>query len=130
MKKVEKLRKWMAVNDYDGIILGRRDNYTWISDGAKNHVTSNTETGVAYYVIEPDHIWLFADSSDLPRMSKEQNPLGAEPVLVPWYMSMEERLKETAQGKKICIGYGNRRDCKCAGGACRSQDAVVGRRGR
>lgn len=41
MKKVEKLRKWMAVNDYDGIILGRRDNYTWISDGAKNHVTSN-----------------------------------------------------------------------------------------
>lgn len=101
MKKVEKLRKWMAVNDYDGIILGRRDNYTWISDGAKNHVTSNTETGVAYYVIEPDHIWLFADSSDLPRMSKEQNPLGAEPVLVPWYMSMEERLKETAQGKNM-----------------------------
>ena len=53
MKKVEKLRKWMAANDYDGIILGRRDNYTWISGGAKNHVTSNTETGVAYYVIEP-----------------------------------------------------------------------------
>lgn len=47
MKKVEKLRKWMAVNDYDGIILGRRDNYTWISDGAKNHVTSNTKTGVS-----------------------------------------------------------------------------------
>lgn len=106
MKKVEKLRKWMAVNDYDGIILGRRDNYTWISDGAKNHVTSNTETGVAYYVIEPDHIWLFADSSDLPRMSKEQNPLGAEPVLVPWYMSMEERLKETAQGKKYVSDTG------------------------
>ena len=38
MKKVEKLRKWMAANDYDGIILGRRDNYTWISGGAKNHV--------------------------------------------------------------------------------------------
>lgn len=35
MKKVEKLRKWMAANDYDGIILGRRDNYTWISGGAK-----------------------------------------------------------------------------------------------
>lgn len=106
MKKVEKLRKWMAANDYDGIILGRRDNYTWISGGAKNHVTSNTETGVAYYVIEPERIWLFADSSDLPRMLEEQNPLGAEPVLVPWYMSMEEQLKEKIQGKKYVSDTG------------------------
>lgn len=106
MKKVEKLRKWMAANDYDGIILGRRDNYTWISGGAKNHVTSNTETGVAYYVIEPERIWLFADSSDLPRMSEEQNSLEAEPILVPWYMSMEEQFKEKIQGKKYVSDTG------------------------
>lgn len=43
---------------------------------------------------------LFADSSDLARMSEEQNPLEAEPVLVPWYMSMEERFKEQVQGTK------------------------------
>lgn len=106
MEKVEKLRTWMTGNNYDGIILGRRDNYTWISDGAKNHVTSNTGAGVAYYVIEPEQIWLFADSSDLPRMSKEQNPLEAEPVLVPWYMSMEERLKVQVQGKNYASDTG------------------------
>lgn len=99
MRTLERVRSWLAENNYDGVILGRRDNYTWVSEGAKNHVTSNTEEGVAYYIIGKEKNWLVADSSDLPRMSAEQNPLGAEGILVPWYLSVEAEIKKRIQGK-------------------------------
>lgn len=106
MSPVEKLRKWMIEKNYEGVILSRRDNYTWITGGAKSHVCSNVENGVAYYVIEPDKIWLFADSSDLLRVSEEQNPLGAEAVLVPWYESMEKALEQKIGGREFVSDSG------------------------
>lgn len=98
MDTVTRVRKWLEERGYDAVVLGRRDNYTWVSGGAKNHVTSNTEVGVAYYVVGQNEIKLVADSSDLPRMSKEQNPLEAEPVLVPWYESVEAVIAGLAEG--------------------------------
>lgn len=99
MNAMEKIRCWLEENEYDGVILGRRDNYTWVSGGAKNHVLCGTEYGVAYYVISKDNIKLVADSSDLPRMRAEQDPLGAEAALVPWYESLEEYMRRLVQGK-------------------------------
>ena len=99
MRAVERIRRWLEVNKYDGVILGRRDNYTWVSGGAKNHVLTSTEYGVAFYVISRDDIRLVADSSDLLRMSAEQDPLGARTALVPWYVSLEEYMHRLVQGK-------------------------------
>lgn len=118
MYPVEKLRKWMAEKNYEGVILNRRDNYMWITGGAQNHVCSNTENGVAYYVIEPEKISLFADSSDLPRVSKEQNPLGAEAVLVPWYESMGDVLEQMIGGRKFVSDSG-------VAGTCNVQEELI-----
>lgn len=93
MSALLKVRDWLSEKGYDGVLLGRRDNYTWVSGGAKNHVLSSEETGVAYYVIRKDTVELLADSSDLARMLAEQNPLGAEGILVSWYESVEEYVK-------------------------------------
>ena len=35
MDHVENLREWMKNEGYDGIVLSRRDNFTWVSGGAK-----------------------------------------------------------------------------------------------
>lgn len=99
METVDRIRDWLGKKGYDGVILGRRDNYAWVSKGAKNHVLSSTENGVAYYVISRDALKLVADSSDLPRMSAEQDPLGAEAFLVPWYESVEEHIRQMIRGK-------------------------------
>lgn len=93
MNAVERIRNWLEENDYDGVLLNRRDNYAWVNGGADSHVVSNSETGVAYYMIRRDSIDLIADSSDLPRMNEEQNPLSAAPILVPWYESIEEYIR-------------------------------------
>lgn len=90
MENLEKLRSWLSGTDYDGVILARRDNFKWITKENANAVCTNTEAGVAYLVIRKDgQIDLVADSSDCPRMEKEQNTLGARAILVPWYEGMD-----------------------------------------
>jgi Xaa-Pro aminopeptidase len=93
MDKTERIRQWLAETGRDGVVLTRRDNFTWAS-GAKNNVVGNTETGVASLVIGKDRVDLFADSSDLPRMEAEQNPLQAAVHLVPWYRSYDDAVRE------------------------------------
>ena len=99
MDHVTRVRAWLKEQGYDGVILSRRDNFTWISGGAKNAVCTNTEAGIGYYVISAGEVKLLADSSDAPRMGAEQNPLGGEVVLVPWYESMDAFIREMADGK-------------------------------
>lgn len=106
MNAVERIREWLNKKELDGVLLGRRDNYAWVSSGAKNHVVTNGEEGVAYYVIKKDAVSLIADSSDLPRMLREQNPLGAEGILVPWYESMEEFIANYIKGEKFVSDNG------------------------
>lgn len=106
MKKIERVRKWLQEKGCDGLILSRRDNYTWVTDGAKNHVMSSVETGIGHLLITEEHIWLVADSSDALRMSEEQNPLQAEVVKIPWYDSAEDKICQILQGKKVVSDTG------------------------
>lgn len=96
MEALKRIRVWMGKKGYDGVILGRRDSYAWISQGAENHVVTNSPEGVAYYVITGETLSLIADSSDAARMGAEQNLLQGTVVEVPWYESVEERLREMA----------------------------------
>ncbi|KMZ53907.1 hypothetical protein HMPREF0980_01949 [Dorea sp. D27] len=106
MEAVERIRKWLEENNYDGVLLNRRDNYTWVSKGAKSNVVSNSENGAAYYAIRRDGIDLLADSSDLHRMDTEQNPLGADPVLLPWYVSKDAQIKDYIGGRRFASDTG------------------------
>ena len=106
MEAVERIRKWLEEREYDGVLLNRRDNYAWVSKGAKSNVVSNSEYGVAYYSIRRDGIDLLADSSDLHRMDTEQNPLGADPVLLPWHVSVEEQIKDYIGGRRFASDTG------------------------
>lgn len=99
MGHVTRVRTWLKEQGYDGVILSRRDNFTWISGGAKNAVCTNAEAGIGYYVISAGEVKLLADSSDAPRMGAEQNPLEGEVVLVPWYESMDAFVRKMADGK-------------------------------
>jgi len=106
MEGISRIRKWLAENRYDGVILNRRDNYSWITGGNKNHVLSSTETGVASLVITREGIALYADSSDGLRMEQEQNNLDAELLQVPWYENMETILAHETSGRMFVSDTG------------------------
>lgn len=95
MKNLDKLLSWLQTSEYDGVILGRRDNFKWITEENANAVVTNAEVGVAHLLIEKDgSVTVAADSSDCPRMEAEQNALGAKGMLIPWYESFEAHLKD------------------------------------
>lgn len=95
MKNLDKLLSWLQTSEYDGVILGRRDNFKWITEENANAVVTNAEVGVAHLLIEKDgSVTVAADSSDCPRVEAEQNALGAKGMLIPWYESFEAHLKD------------------------------------
>lgn len=108
-----RLNEWLTCHGYEGVILSRRDNFAWITAGCENAVVSNTENGIAHLAIGRETLDLFADSSDLPRMNYENNPLGAQPHLIPWYESMEDALEDfvdnynPAENIPDFMGYGD-----------------------
>lgn len=99
-ENLDRLKKWLDASSYEGIILGRRDNFKWITGENENAVVTNEEVGIGYLLLKKDgSLELLADSSDCPRMSKEQNALNARPILVPWYETLGGFLKQYCAGK-------------------------------
>jgi len=109
MENIKKLRTWLKQQEYDGIILSRRDNYAWLTAGRENHVLESTDIGVAPLIITSDRTDIFADSSDAARIADEQNFSGGNVIMVPWYVSMEQALTGGAAGQRIVsdTGIGN-----------------------
>lgn len=40
-ENLERLKKWLDASPYEGIILGRRDNFKWITGENENAVVTN-----------------------------------------------------------------------------------------
>lgn len=99
MENLKRLRSWLKESSYDGVVLGRRDSFTWITEGNENAVVTNAEEGIGYLIVTDSKIQLVADSSDAPRMGAEQNRLEAEVILVPWYVTTGKFLADHCAGK-------------------------------
>ena len=80
---------------------------------------TNAEVGIAFLVIQRNgKVEMVADSSDCPRMEKEQNALHADCVLVPWYETLEGFLAWYCNGK----GYAS--DTMIPGTSCVQEELV------
>ncbi|MFV0364558.1 MAG: M24 family metallopeptidase [Suipraeoptans sp.] len=99
MSNLNKLRRYLKSSEYDGIILGRRDNYKWITEENNNEILTSTEVGVAYLIVLEKELLLVADSSDCERMKEEQNALGAKCIVVPWSEGPISYISNYAQNK-------------------------------
>lgn len=112
MDNVSRLRAWLEETPYEGVILGRRDNFKWVTQENANAVVANEAVGVGFLIIRRDGtIDLVADSSDCPRMEREQNALKARGILVPWDETVEHFLegycgKAAQEGKRYASDTG------------------------
>lgn len=119
MENLKKLQTWLETTSYNGVVLGRRDNFKWVTEQNENAVVTNAEVGVAFLIVKKDgSIEMLADSSDCPRVEKEQNELKAECILVPWYETLGGFLA------KYCEGKGYASDTGIPGTVC-VQDELV-----
>lgn len=107
MSNLDKIVKWLGTTPYEGVVLGRRDNFKWITEENANAVVTNAEVGIAFLVIEKcGKVKMIADSSDCPRMRQEQNFLQAECILAPWYETLDRFLVHYCEGKNYASDTG------------------------
>ncbi|MEM6049954.1 M24 family metallopeptidase [Erwinia sp. P7711] len=93
-EKLQVLRAALAAWQLDALLLNRRDNVAWLTEGASYYVVERAETGVASLLVTADAVTLLAPDNEMPRiLAEEPLPFTCETRAYPWYVSLEATLK-------------------------------------
>jgi Xaa-Pro dipeptidase len=101
---IQKLRNYLIENKYDGILLKKRNNFSWITGGQKNHIVLSVEEGVADLVVFQDKVILITSKMEERRVVEEecsQLPFEIEVVSDDWFLGTEHLIDRVINGKII-----------------------------
>ena len=85
--KVKSLREYMDSHGYEGVVLFRRDTFSWITGGKIDHIEKSTEFGVATLLITADKKYCIANQVEKFRMMEEEelSKLGFTLLEINWW---------------------------------------------
>jgi Xaa-Pro dipeptidase len=106
-EKEQRLFKFLEQKNLDGIVIGRQDNFSWITGGGESRVLWNSDMGFSYLYITPEKKICVSLVADGPRaMDEVLTPLGYQYEPLRWYQkSKEERLTELIKGKRVISDF-------------------------
>jgi antitoxin VapB len=94
--KQERVRAFLEREGLDALVLGRQDNFAWLTAGGDNRVITTSEMGFGYLVVTQDRKWLVSHSMDGRRFIDEQVPdQGYELVTSYWHQASPEQKART-----------------------------------
>lgn len=101
--KEERLRSYLEKSGYDAAVIGRADNFAWITGGGENRVILTSEIGFSYIVITLEDKYLVSQVMDGDKvMDEELEGLGYKLVSLKWFeKSKEEKVLELVDGLKV-----------------------------
>lgn len=70
--KRERVERFLAGHDLDGVILGRGDDFAWLGCGADSIVNTAQETGVGALAVQPGRVTLIANNIEAERLMTEE----------------------------------------------------------
>ncbi len=109
-QRIEMLRKYTLQKGYDGLILSRCENFSWVTFGGRNRVLLNSEVGEAHVLLIEDRIYLLTSNIEKDRLENVEldDEILPEIELVEyiWYKRMEDVFKAFIAGKKILSDTG------------------------
>lgn len=85
-EKIERLVRMLAAETADGVLIGSRHNFAWLTAGGSNTVDTSREAGVASLVVRADgKAFLLANRIEMQRLLAEEIPGGVfEPIEFAW----------------------------------------------
>jgi Xaa-Pro aminopeptidase len=100
-EKLTKIRSYLERTGRTALVLGRRDNFSWLTGGGDNTVVRSSEMGFCLLVVTDRAIYLVAQEMDGPRiLDEELQGIGVEPLFLKWYeKSREEKAAELIRGR-------------------------------
>lgn len=98
-EKLQRLQQALAEWGVDRVLLSRRDNIAWLTEGASYYVVERAETGVASLLVMPSGVMLLAPDNEMPRiLTEEPLPFACETRRYPWYETQESVLADYRSG--------------------------------
>jgi Xaa-Pro aminopeptidase len=85
--KQQRLENFFDRHGIDGVLLTRRDNFSWVTCGKDNHIANNTPMGVASMLVTRGGKRVcLANTIEAPRIrAQELEGSGIETISFPWY---------------------------------------------
>ena len=101
--KEERVRGFLEREGLDALVIGRQDNFAWVTAGGDNHIVITSEMGAGYLVIGRDRKWLVTYSMDRQRFLDEYAASqGYEVAALFWYQgSPEDKILDLTRGMKV-----------------------------
>ena len=105
--KDARVRDFLDKEELDALVLGRQDNFSWMTCGGDSRVIRTSEMGFAYLVITRDRKWLVSHSMDGQRFVDEHVcNQGYELVTLYWHEgSPEDKVLELTEGMRVGVDF-------------------------
>ncbi len=84
-EKDQRLADYCAAHGLDGVVIRRRSNAAWITDGCDFRVDASSNLGIATLVWTPRAKLVFTDNVESPRLRAEELPDEWELRTTPWW---------------------------------------------
>jgi len=100
--KNKRITNFLEANEYDALVIGRQDNFSWITCGGSSHLIITSEIGSCVLIITRENKYIVAKSMDGLRIFEEQiNRMDYEPIILKWYeKSIENAVMEILKNKR------------------------------
>ncbi|WP_173915559.1 Xaa-Pro peptidase family protein [Halobacillus sp. Marseille-Q1614] len=102
--QIQKVREFMEGNNFDGLLLRKRNNFSWLTGGNYNHIVQTTELGVADLLITAEEVYLITSKMEERRVFEEecsQLPYQVEVLSDDWYEDIEKIIHQAGEGKRM-----------------------------
>lgn len=100
-EKEARLAEFCREQGYDGVMLRRRSNIAWLTDGADTHIDTASAQGIAALLWTPSRRAVFTDNIEAPRLRSEEPLAGWEFVEGPWWTDA------SAQAASAALAWGD-----------------------
>ncbi|MEA5145874.1 MAG: M24 family metallopeptidase [Candidatus Limiplasma sp.] len=105
--KLGRIRDLMVRYGWDGVLLGRNENFCWLSCGHNAFVDKSSQNAVVKLLITAQEQYVFANASEQFRIPEEElNGLGFQRIAFPWDGCEEDALRPYVEGKCIASDCG------------------------
>ncbi len=106
-RKIRRVRELLERTQLDGFVIGRKDNFAWLTCGGGSEVVVPSEIGTGLLLVSQERVVLVALPMDGPRLIEEElSGIAVEYVRVDWYEStLEGKAAELIAGKRFASDF-------------------------
>lgn len=101
---IEQVRTLMEEKQLDGVLIQKRNNFSWLTGGRRNHIVLNTPEGVCKLLVLKDDIVLIVNQMEEKRIIEEEMAYIDHPfqvVTLDWFEDDTAHIQTLTKDKRI-----------------------------